>query len=146
MAAPTRYIIFPASREEFPSRLEYERFLRDTVPSPQRNGIYHIRTRKHYMPMGEVPPGSIVVFRIFGTHVGQAKVRTGLRSQFEDQRRDLYPYYITFEPQSVEIFPNQLSMDQFRRIYHHNFYTRNYLDMTREEYLHLVQTAHGHPL
>ena len=46
MATEKRYIIFPASRDEFPSLREYENFLRNTVPSKERNGIYHIRTKK----------------------------------------------------------------------------------------------------
>lgn len=146
MSNQIRYIVFPASREEFSSLLEYEQFLRDVVPGPQRNGIYHIRTKKTYKPMGEVPVGSIVVFRIFGSHLGHARVQVGLRPQFEASRRELYPYYITFEPSSVTLFPKKLSMDDFRGIYHHSFYPRNYLDMTSEEYVRLARAAGSEPL
>jgi len=96
--------------------------------------------------MGEVPIGSIVVFRSFGTHIGHARVKLGVRAQFEPQRMSLYPYYITFEPTSVSLFPRKLSMDDFRSIYPHTFFTRNYLDMTKNEYMRLIHLAGTEPL
>lgn len=146
MTVSPRYIVFPISREEFDSIPQFEDFLINTVPSAERNGIYHIRTKLNYPPMGDVPIGSISVFRFFGKHLGHAKVKVGLRPQFEPERFELYPYYITFEPSTVELFPRRVSMEEFKRIYRHPFFTRAYLDMTLEEYRALVILAGAQPL
>ncbi|GAJ14747.1 unnamed protein product [marine sediment metagenome] len=66
MSIPRRHIIFPISREEFSTIQEFRQFLTNIVPSSQRNGIYHIRTRLSYNPVGLVPTDSIAVFRMFG--------------------------------------------------------------------------------
>jgi len=139
-------IIFPISRQEFDSILDFEDFLVNVVPSPERNGIYHVRTKLTYLPMGEVPVGSVAVFRFFGQHLGHAKVRFGLRSQFDAEKIELYPYYITFEPSSVSLFGRRVSLREFRRLYPHPFCTRSYLDMTVQEYRHLVRLAGSQPL
>ena len=141
-----RFIIFPISREEFDSIPQFEDFLINTVTSVQRNGIYHIRTKLKYPPMGSVPVGSIAVFRFFGQHLGHAQVKVGLRKQFEPERFDLYPYYITFEPSTIELFPRKILLSEFRRIYPHPFFTRAYIDMTRSEYHKLVQLAGVRPI
>ena len=103
----------------------------NTVPSQERNGIYHIRTKLKYNPVGKVAVNSVAVFRMFGQHLGQARVLTGIKPQFDPTRYDLYPYYITFDPDTVELFPRKVSLGEFRRIYPHSFFTRAYLDMTR---------------
>jgi len=146
MTIPPRYIVFPISREEFDSIPQFENFLINIVPSSERNGIYHIRTKLRYPPMGDVPIGSIVVFRFFGQHLGHAKVKIGLQDQFEPARFELYPYYITFDPTTIKLFPRRVSMEEFRRIYPHPFFTRAYLDMTIEEYHALVKLAGADPL
>ncbi|MBN2334398.1 hypothetical protein JXL21_02485 [Candidatus Bathyarchaeota archaeon] len=146
MTTVPRYIIFPVSREEFSSILEFEDFLKNTVTSITRNGVYHIRTKLKYNPIGRVPINSIAVFRMFGQHLGHARVRLGIKNQFEPERYDLYPYYITFDPDTVELFPRRVSMNEFRSIYPHQFFTRAYLDMTREEYDALIKKARTIPL
>jgi len=112
----------------------------------QRNGIYHIRTKLSYPPMGSIPVGSIAVFRFFGLHLGHGQIRIGLQKQFEPERFELYPYYVTFNPLTIELFPRRVALDEFRRIYPHPFFTRAYLDMTREEYHRLVQLAGTQPI
>ena len=146
MSRPPRVIVFPISRLEFSSIPDFEGFLTTIVPSPQRNGIYHIRTTLPSPPMGEVPVGSVAVFRFFGQHLGHARVRVGPQDQFDPQRVKIYPYYITFEPSSVSLFTRKVSLDEFRRIYHHPFCTRSYLDMTVQEYRRLVNLARASPL
>lgn len=146
MSLQPRFIIFPISREEFDSISQFEDFLINTVTSNQRNGIYHIRTKLNYPPMGEIPIGSIAVFRFFGLHLGHAQVKIGLQRQFEPDRFDLYPYYVTFDPSSIELFPRRVTLNEFRRIYLHPFFTRAYLDMTQEEYQKLVQLAGAQPI
>ncbi|NVM55366.1 MAG: hypothetical protein HWN66_16790 [Candidatus Helarchaeota archaeon] len=96
--------------------------------------------------MGKVPIGSIVVFRFFGLHLGHARVDKGVKRQFEPERTKVYPYYITFEPSSLSLFPRRVSISEFRRIYPHPFFTRAYLDMTIDEYRNLVRLSGAQPL
>jgi len=96
--------------------------------------------------MGSIPVGSIAVFRFFGLHLGHGQIRIGLQKQFEPERFELYPYYVTFNPLTIELFPRRVALDEFRRIYPHPFFTRAYLDMTREEYHRLVQLAGTQPI
>lgn len=146
MSISPRRIVFPISKLEFASLKEFEDFLINIVPSPPRNGIYHIRTTRTSPPMGEVPVGSVVVFRFLGQHLGHARVKVGVRKQFDPNRAKIYPYYITFEPSSISLFARRVSLAEFRRIYPHPFCTRAYLDMTVQEYRNLVKLAGSTPL
>ena len=146
MSLNRRHIIFPVSRDEFSTMLDFETFLTQTVPSQQRNGIYHIRTKLSYNPVGIVHPGSIVIFRMFGQHLGHAKVELGIRNQFDPNRLQLYPYYITFEPASVSLFPRKVNMNKFKQIFQNPFFTRAYVDITRQQYSAITQLAGINPI
>ena len=146
MSVLPRVIVFPISIKEFSSIRDFEDFLVKVVPNPKRNGIYHIRTKLEHPPMGKVPVGSVAVFRFFGQHLGHAKVKVGVKSQFDPKKIKIYPYYITFEPKSVSLFKRRITLADFRKIHPHPFCTRAYLDMTVKEYRTLVKLAGSQPL
>ena len=92
--------IFPHTTDEFEDEIALKYWLNHTLPYDQE-GCYHLRTTQG---VGQLPPGSLVLFRFKKNIVGSALVKQGVQPLNETIGGITYKGLITFDPDSIYVY------------------------------------------
>ena len=113
--------IFPHSDKEFPTSEALRGFLSHSLPQPPEEGRYLFGKigRKDKNFKDKVIPGSLVLFRKKGFIVGQAISKTMIEEleppeegETETGAKAIYYHKIFFVPESIEVYPKALPIEQ----------------------------------
>lgn len=113
--------IFPHSDDEFPTEDDLRRFLSNALPSEPDAGRYLLGKlgRKDKNFKDRVIPDSLVLFRKKGAIVGQAISKTMIEEleppeegETETGTKATYSHQIFFDPESIEVYPETLPIEQ----------------------------------
>lgn len=104
--------IFPHSKDEFETEDALTEWLSDVLPE-ERNGRYRLRSTNG---VGQIPPGSVILFRFRNHIVGHAAVAQGVTALNEIIDGIRYEAMIRFEPTSIRVYADPLPIELLQQI------------------------------
>lgn len=92
--------IFPHTKEEFADEIQLKHWLKYILPD-EREGYYRLRTTRG---VGQIPPGSVVLFRFGNNIAGSAIVQQDVEAFKETVEGIQYEGRLKFDPDSIKVY------------------------------------------
>lgn len=106
--------LFPHSSKEFPTVETFQKFI--LCELPDKGGAYHVATSAKYQ---RILPGSPVLFHKRRMFFGKGKIKDAVKpykgSDISPASRKPYEGTITFDPESIRLFPRAIAFDDVER-------------------------------
>ena len=99
--------IFPHTKEEFADEIQLKHWLKYILPY-EREGYYRLRTTRG---VGQIPPGSVVLFRFGNNIVGSAVVQQDVEAFNRTVKGVHYEGRIRFDPASINVYDHSIPIE-----------------------------------